>query len=165
MNSTSSKITCLSVLLLAMVLVAAGCAGSSKIKAKPWNVSITKKVPASIEVDLIGIAETEKLVWEGYSIDKYWTPGDPRRASADKLTESLEMGTPWKIDAKNPQWNKWINRGAKYLVIIARLPGRFEPGPADPRRVVLSLDKRAWEGKTLEFEVYDAEIRPLTAPK
>jgi len=161
MNSTSSKITSLSVLLLAMVLVAAGCA-TTKIDPKPWNVSVTKKVPASIEVDLIGSSETEKTVWEGYNIDKYWTPGDPRRASADKLTESLEMGTPWKIDSKNPQWNKWMARGAKYLVIIAHLPGRFEPGPADPRRVVVSLDKRAWKGKTLEYEVYDAEIRPLT---
>jgi len=152
-----------------MALAAAGCAAGSKIKAKPWNVSITKRTPASIKVDLIGITPMEKPVWEAYPLDKYWTPGDPRRAAAiaDMVTVDLEQDVPWKIPETDSHWNMWRSRGASDLLIVARLPGKFEnlSGMADPRRVFISLDKRAWKGKTLEFEVNDAGIRNLTPQK
>src|SRR5882672_9248938 len=95
MNPMIKKVVhILSPLLLAIAIIGVGCFGGSKIKPKAWTVSIVKtNTPASIEVDLIGITEEEKPEWEGYPIDKYWTPGDQKRADAtDKWTRSLEMG-------------------------------------------------------------------------
>src|SRR5438093_2975693 len=80
---TRKAVSNLSPLLLAIALIAVGCFGGSKIKPTAWNITIVKtNTPASIEVDLIGITEEEKPEWDGYSIDKYWTPGDQKRADA-----------------------------------------------------------------------------------
>ena len=78
------KIRRLLLLLAALALLPIGC-GTPKAKPRAWSVSISKQTPASIEVDLIGITEMERPAWEGYDIDKYWKPGDLRRANADKL--------------------------------------------------------------------------------
>jgi hypothetical protein len=167
MNPMTRKMVCnLSPLLMAIALMGVGCFGGSKIKPKAWNVRIVKtNTPASIEVDVIGIREEEKPEWEGYSIDKYWTPGDQKRADADKWTRSLEMGKYETLDSKDLRWKNWLGRGVNHLLIIARLPGSHPPGLADPRRKIISLDKRRWKGKTLEFQVRATEIRFLTLPK
>ena len=164
---TRKAVSNLSPLLLAIALIVVGCFGGSKIKPKAWNFTIVKtNTPASIEVDLIGITAEEKPEWEGYSIDKYWTPGDQKRADAtEKWTRSLEMGKYESLDSKDPQWKKWFGRGVTHLLIIARLPGTHPPGPADPRRKIISLDKGEWKGNTLEFEVRATGIRILTPRK
>src|SRR4051812_28375038 len=97
--------------LLLTTFFTGGCGGGGKatVKPRPWNISITKRTPATIEVDLIGVTELEKAAWEGYSIDDYWKPGDLRRANADKLTPpNLVMNKPWEIGETDPQWKKWI---------------------------------------------------------
>jgi len=153
-------------LFLATMLAAGGCAGS---KGPPvaWKVSITKATPASIEVDLIGVTEADKPFWAGYDLDKYWTPGDLRRRQADKLSKTLPLNQPWSVERNDPKWNDWLNRGATDLLIIANLPGRFDPGPADPRRIFVPLDKKSWEAKdqALEIQVQDTLIRVLTRQK
>src|SRR5437867_1686804 len=108
------------VALLLNVIFAAGCGGGGKaiIKPRPWSVSITKQTPAAVEVDLIGVTDLEKPAWEGYSISKYWMPGDPRRANADKITVDLPTGKEWRVEQDNPQWKKWLDRGVTYLLII-----------------------------------------------
>jgi len=167
MNPTTRKaLGHLSPLLVAIALTGVGCLWSSKIKPKAWNVSITKNTESTIVVDLIGITEEEKPEWEGYPIDKYWTPGDQKRADAtDKWSKSLEMGKYETMDSKDEHWKKWLGRGVTHLLIIARLPGTHPPGPADPRRKIISLDKGEWKGNTLEFEVRATGIRILTPRK
>jgi hypothetical protein len=129
-----------------------------------WDVVITKTVPDSIEVDLIGISEIERPAWEGYDLDQYWATGDSRRANADKLSKSLETGQPWLVSRSDPQWQRWFNRGATELLILANLPGHFAPGPTDPRRTFLPLARNRWKttGRRLEIEVQDTIVRPLT---
>jgi hypothetical protein len=149
-------------LLLGLVFIA-GCSSGPM----PWNVSITKTTPASIQVDLVGISAGEKNKWEGYSMDQYWTEGDPRRAGAKKISMTLKMNEPWVIDETNPIWNDWFSRGATELAVIANLPGKFPPGSADPRLNFFPLDRKAWKAKNdkLEFEVQDTIVNPLTPQK
>lgn len=149
-------------------LLGSGCSSTLKgSKAKPYNVSITKTTPASIEVDLIGVTPLEKDPWAGYSIDKYWSSGDRRRAGLtdgrDRLTVQLKRGEPWILERDNEVWETWKSRGVKELLIIANLPGRFESGPADPRRVFLPLN--GWKERTIEIEVRETQIVPLTPRK
>jgi hypothetical protein len=57
-----------------------------------------------------------------------------------------------------------MQRGATELLLIANLPGHFNSGPADPRRVFIPLDKNAWKADrgTLQIEVQDDLIRVMT---
>ena len=166
MKSTGRKTAIVFACFVAIALVAVACGGGSKIKPKAWTVSLVKtNTPASIEVDLIGITELEIPAWEAYSIDKYWTKDDPRRRDADKVTRRLGVGESETLDANEAVWERWLSRGANHMVVIARLPGRSEPGPGDPRRLVISLDRRKWKGRTLELEVRESQIRLLTPPK
>jgi|SRR5579862_2249088 len=137
---------------------------STRPQPGAWDLVITKTVPASIEVDLIGISEIERPAWEGYDLDQYWTAGDSRRAKADKLSKNLETGQPWIVSRADPQWQKWLNHGASQLLIMANLPGRFAAGPTDPRRTFLPLEPNRWKTKSgrLEIEVQDTIVRPLT---
>ncbi len=152
-----------STVLLLTAVVFAGC-GTSSPRPTPWALAITKTTPASIQIDLIGVTENEKPYWEGYNLDKYWTEGDRRRAEANKLTKTLQMGQKWSIPMDDPKWKDWLNRGDTELLVIANLPGTFEPGPSDPRRIFLPLDKHAWKAKnhTLEIQVQDTLISVLT---
>jgi len=150
-------------LVLLLASMGSGC-GTPKPKPKPWNLSITKTTPASIQVDLIGVNEIEKPAWEGYDLDKYWSTGDLRRANADKLTVDLPTGSPWTVSRDNPKWQEWLHRGATELLLIANLPGHFTPGPSDPRRVFIPLDKNLWkaQGGTIQIEVQDDLMRVNT---
>jgi hypothetical protein len=156
-------------LLITFAFAVAGCHTTSKPSPRPWNLSINKTTPASIEVDLIGVNQFEKPEWEGYDIDSYWKPGDSRRANADKLTMSLDKGQPWTIARDNPQWRAWLDHGATDLLLMAHLPGRpgrdFPAGTSDPRRKFIALDKHAWEGDTLQIEIQDTLVRMLTPQK
>lgn len=155
------------VLLLALCLGAAGCTGVPKPKPVPWNVRITKPSGEAIEVDLIGVPASDQSVWANYALDDYWNPGDLRRRDADKLTSTVDPGHPWVLGRDHAKWEEWLNRGARDLLVIANPPGRFEAGPADPRRLFLPLDKKAWKARkaTLEVEIQDNRLRVLTPVK
>jgi len=159
--SKTNKTLSLPCALLAAAFLVAGCRSTAP---RPWNINITKTTPASIQIDLIGITKSEEPKWEGYGMDQYWSDGDLRRKNADSLTQTLKMNQPWKISIKDPQWHKWLNRGATELAVIANLPGKFPPGSADPRLNFFPLSRRAWKAKnhTLEFEVQDTIVIPLT---
>jgi len=154
-----------------VILLTAGCSSLGLGGAKPaaWTVTITKKAEASIEVDVIGVTEDEKPLWENYNLDKYWSPGDPRRkrAAEDKITTSFQSGKVFTIEKKDPQWNLWFEKGVTELVVIAFLPGKFEPGSADMRRRFLPLDRKSWDAKkdTLEIDVREDMVKVLTRRK
>ena len=152
--------------LMAGVVAAGLVSGCGTPGPKPWNLSINKTTPASIQVDVIGIKESENPVWEGYNIDKYWSDGDLRRINAQPLTQILKLGQPWVIPATDPKWQKWIARGDTELLIIGNLPGCFDAGPADPRRLIIPLQP-VWQTKndTLEIEVQDTLIQVNTPQK
>jgi len=162
-------------LLLGLYLSLMDCSGLPIIgggnKPQAWNLNITKNTPATIEVDIVGIAPLEKASFESYSVDKYFSANDPRRAALqvgrDRLTMVLSQTEPWVIDRKDEIWEQWFARGVTEVMLVARLPGKFQDGPADPRRLFIPLGKKEWKakGKTLEIEIQDTLIRPMTPQK
>ena len=157
------KLTCQLALLVGLVgLLTAGCASK---KPQPWNVSLTKTTPATIQVDLIGVRMGDKAEWAGRSINEYWSPGSKVREEADKLTYSLKMGEPVVVKSTDTKWKEWFAHGANELLIIANLPGEFPPGGEDPRRKFLPLRSKDWSPEkknTIEIEVKQTGIRVLT---
>jgi hypothetical protein len=161
MNSTLSRVLCLSFQCAAVSLLLVGC-GTPGPKPVAWNITITK--PAPIEVDLVAVTAREKSRFESYSLDKYWSPNDEERKSADKITS--EPVETWVIPKKDPKWNSWLERRVVGLFIVANLPGNFEGG-TDPRREYLPLDQNHWDAKksTLEIEVKENRILIRTPEK
>ena len=156
-----------SVLLLALGLLNCGC-GTTKPKPVAWNLSLTKTTQSSIVVDLIGVSDRAKTVWESYDLDQYWKPGDQRRQDAHPLSQDLVYQEPWLLSREDPKWKEWLDHGATDLLIIANLPGtNFGSGAADPRRRFVPLDKNAWRAKNrkLEIEIQDTLINVLNKPR
>lgn len=140
---------------LLMITVALCAAGCSSTKPVAWNIVITK--PAPIEVDLVAVTAREKPRFETYPLDKYWSPNDDERKTADKITS--EPTDTWKVSKKDKKWEPWLNRRVIGLFVIANLPGNFDASP-DPRREYLPIDKKHWDAQdqTLEIEVKENRI-------
>jgi hypothetical protein len=152
------------VLCVAVVGSMAGCASSPNGRPVAWNISITKKTTASIEVDLVGVAnKNEESFLNGLSSEDYWKPDSQIRKDAEKLgnklTKFLQVDQPWIVPRTDPQWHAWLNRGVFELFIIARLPEA-----SGDWKVVLPVGKKAWDAThhTLEIVVVDSGISVQT---
>lgn len=161
-----------SILLVVLCLFMPGCGSPGRKSGKPvaWNIKLIKVTGASVEVDLIGISPSELSYWNHVDITKYFaTTGDPvREQAADRAKRTrFEEGNEFLLKADDPIWTKWLSYGTSELVILASLPKRVGEGEADQRRRILSIGKKEWQakGKTIEIEILDSQIRPLTAPK
>jgi len=158
---------------LAAALVALLLAGCATVpKPSPYNIQI-KLDPAlagtSLQVDLIGANETSDLPkWQSYSVSEYWQPGNAFRRDARKVTIAFGRGQPTThtLASTDKQWAEWLRTGALHLVVIADLPGTVsdQVGNADPRRLILPLDRAAWGSKvnTIEIVVQESGLRLMT---
>jgi hypothetical protein len=164
MNSLSN-IALRSFLPVAIALTLSGC-GTTKPKPVAWNLSIKKATHSSFKVDVVGVSPSLKATWENAKVSNYWQDNSPLRGSASHIEAKFSGDPPaWRLERTDPIWSQWINQGATYLMIITSLPGNnFVEGPFDRRRLIVPLDKNAWEAKknTLEFEIRDEMIVPLT---
>jgi hypothetical protein len=160
MRMSTKRTIVSSALFLALALILPGCSTSApKIKPVAWNVKITKKTPASIEVDVIGVTEQEKTYYDSLAMDGYWKANSQVRRDADKITKVLEEDQPWIISQDDPKWIQWKNRGVTTLLVVANLP------VADGLwKVPLTLDKKSWDAKnrTIEIEIQNTLIRVQT---
>ncbi len=130
-----------------VVLLSAGCASIQKNLTVTLDKSWFYKgdVLPSIEVDLVGVSEQEKHLWETYSMTDYWNPGNRLRTEAVKHVLRFGSGqsTSQTIKRKDAIWADWKSAGTCYLFVLADLPGAYSdvPGSDDPRRKVLDLKK------------------------
>jgi len=164
MNPTKTMLIGLPVLLAAVSLVAVGCGSTPKPKpVYGWDISITKKTPASIEVDIVGITSTEKAFCESLTADQYWKPGSRIRTDLHPLSQTLQLNQPWEITRGDPKWLEWKGRGVTEVLVLANLPGT-----GGRWKEYLPLDKKAWDPKkkyALEVEILETRIQVLTPRK
>jgi len=167
----SALITWLGAVAFAVFL--SGCATAPKPSA--YNVEVTLD-PAlagtSLQVDVVGANELSDLPkWQSYSVTEYWQPGNAFRRDARKATLAFGRGRPdsQTLPISDPQWAEWLRTGALHLVIIADLPGPMsdQMGNADPRRLILPLDRAAWDRKLqkLQVVVQESGLRLMTPRK
>lgn len=159
----------LAVALVFAVVTFTGCSGTPKVGRYNVVLSPADSIAESfVEVDLIGVNEPNLADYENYPIAKYWSPGNSMRASADKVTVRLSGGSTPPLSMNNGAWDRWIANGARYLVVIANLPGGASTGASDPRRKVIPLEKKKWKklkDDTIRIEIRDGMIAVLTAPR
>ena len=120
----------------------------------------------SIEVDFVGVNESESDRWIGYNIDDYFTPGNPQRANADRYTMPFtnDKSSAQTLSAGSSNWNSWQGSGAKNMIILASIPLSSSQFAVDPRRLVLPLDRARWgRGMTIELLIKPSGIVLMTA--
>lgn len=147
--------------VLAMVGLG-GCAGSYDVKVvldqSSWQQAYGDVLP-SLEVDLVGINESENPTWESYPVSKYFSPGDPLRRDADRYTVHFTKDdrSPKTLESGHYVWEKWVSgstaKGAKWLYVIANIPGASPVSGPDPRRTIVPLDTKSWPMGTKELEI------------
>ncbi len=150
----------------------AGC--STVPRPRAYNIQIELD-PAlgtgSNQVDLIGANSSDLAKWSSYSMTEYWRADDAKRRDADKVVMRFGQGnssvqTLLTID---PSWTRWEATGAQYLVVLLQLSGvaTDREGNADPRRLILPLDRREWgrDVSTIELRVQESGIRLMSPRK
>jgi len=176
MKSTPRFLSRLLPFVAALGLLAAGCASQPKARSYGLRIELDPDDPdfasTSIQVDIIGANEVADLPkWQNYSVTSYWIPGDLMRRGAVKATLEFGLGKSpvLTFDSSDPLWNRWISTGALHLVILADLPGITgdQPGNADPRRLILPLDRRKWPRgvSTIDIRIQASGIKLLTPIK
>lgn len=159
--------------LALLSLLLGGCASAPSPRA--YNVQVTLDGPlvgTSVQVDLVGANELADLPkWQSYSVTDYWQPNNAFRRDALKSTMQFGRGKPntQTLLDSDPHWAEWLRTGALRLVIVADLPGAVtdQMGNADPRRLILPLDRAAWGHKveTIEILVQESGLRLMTPRK
>mgnify|MGYP000546895464 CR=1 FL=1 len=154
-----SAVFSLPLLLLACAVGLAGCASAPK--PAPYTIKLTldpSLAGTSLQLDIIGANTTSDLPkWQNYSVTNYWQPGNAFRRDARKVTLAFGRGQPTvqTLASTDAQWAEWLRTGAMHLVLVADLPGTVadQVGNADPRRLILPLDRSAWGSKVKEIDV------------
>lgn len=151
----------------AAVLVLLG--GCSRLGQYTVQVESTASMD-SIQVDIVGVNEAEYERWATYSMDAYWAPGNAfRNNAADRVVLRFGMGCEARqtIGRKDPCWKAWRARQCRYLFILTNAgPLRSTEGtPSDPRRLILPLEKKRWDGRTIEIRVLPGGVVCVNGPR
>ncbi|AWI10054.1 hypothetical protein [Ereboglobus luteus] len=163
----------LSIIAALSALFIAGCGSTPKPVAHEIKITVDKSLEnTSLQIDIIGANAVSDLPkWQSYSITDYWQPGNATRRDTDRITLDYGRGKPsaQTVAATDAKWKRWLDQGASNVVIIADLPGiaADRGGAADPRRLILSLDAKAWKKDKkapLEILVQESGLRILTPP-
>jgi hypothetical protein len=154
-------------------LLLGGCTSTPTPRA--YNLKVTLDgalVDTSVQIDLVGANELADLPkWQSYSVTDYWQPNNAFRRDALKSTMQFGRGKPntQTLLGTDPHWADWLRTGALHLVIVADLPGAVtdQMGNADPRRLILPLDRAAWGRgvETIEILVQESGLRLMTPRK
>jgi hypothetical protein len=154
----------------AAALLSSGCASMARLEVVVQldveQIKETGTVP-TVEVNLIGINDSELPQWQGYSIDQYWTADDKLRRGADKVV--LKFGETSRIiqtlKRDGAVWDTWEEKTARHLFVIADIPGVSGKGGSDGRLLVLPLDPKAWSVDKVTITVKAGGITCTPAPK
>jgi len=122
----------------------------------------------SIEVNLVGINEVEYPEWYRQSMTGYWEPDQAMRITAVRkgyahvMTFGEEQPVQHVLYRSNAIWREWEAKGARYLYVLCNFPRNADDqqGNADPRRLVLPLEKNRWRNYLWGKRVISVEVTP-----
>lgn len=149
-----------------LCLTLGGCGGPGR-----YDVEVTLDGALkgqTVEVDLIGVNNAQKLgIYKAYEVSKYFGAGDNQRADEkSKHTMKFVAGGADKqvLSSGDAKWENWNT--PTDLVVMASIPGLADKkGEMDPRRTILPLDTKNWEGRKLEIQVTRSGLNVLTHQK
>ena len=128
----------------------------------------TLGVLPSVEVNLVGVNDTEYEEWYGAPASQYWEPDNARRLTtvrkgyAHVMTFGEEQPSRQILYRRNVVYDAWAAKNARHLFILCNFPrvAQDQPGNMDPRRRILPLDKERWQGYFWGKRVIWVEVTP-----
>jgi len=143
-----------------------GCARLGQYAVQVESGSATD----SIQVDLVGVNDAEYERWAAYPLDEYWSPTNTfRKNAADRVVLRFGMGHErvQSIGRKDACWTAWRARQCRYLFVLTNAgPLRSGEGAAvDPRRLILPLERKRWDGKSIQVQVQPGGVVCVNGPR
>ena len=158
--------------LVSMVLLT-GCGSTPRATNLQVNMTLNEQLAQSgrvpsIEVDVIGLNQSQLETFRTVSLSEYFLSS--LRRDTNKKTFYFASGNtePKTLARTDGVWKEWIDgQGAMYLAVLADIPGVTQdlPGEADPRRLILPLDRSRWSGTRVDIRVDGSGLTLLTPPK
>lgn len=157
--------------LLLIAVFATGCSSSPRMGKYTYRVVLDEAlrdknsgIMPSIEVDFVGVNESERSRWDSLSIDDYFSPGNVVRANCNNHTMAFtnENSQPQQLSAGDGIWNTWSGSSAEEMFIMASIPISGDAFSVDPRRLVLPLNQARWTGGVIELEIKPSGVVRLT---
>jgi hypothetical protein len=157
-------------LVAMVVLVCAQIGCESKPRLGVYNLRVSPDASLQeggrmprLEVDLVGLNETQLQQWRAYSVDAYFSGADPLRAGAKEHTVTLTFSADapgQQVVARNhPIWNVWRQRGVTTLIVLASSRSiRPSAGGAEPRRLELPLTTNRWKVDSIDITVKSSGV-------
>ena len=119
----------------------------------------------SLEVDLIGMNDSEKNWIESYDTDKYFEADNPLRKSLSPFTMKFsesDYGVQY-LSRGSKLWNKWKDKGAKELYIIVNLP-ETHLGKSSSKMLSFKIKSNIFKSHDKHIEIKPAGILLLPSP-
>jgi len=144
----------------------AGCARLGQYTVQVESGTATD----SIQVDVVGVNEAEYERWATYPMTEYWSPGNTfRNTAADRVVLRFGMGRePTQvIPRKDACWRAWRARQCRYLFVLTNAgPMRSTEGvQSDPRRLILPLETKRWDSRTIQVHVQAGGVVCVNRPR
>jgi hypothetical protein len=163
----TSRISIWLALALVLVLPTTGCI-FPKYRAYRLQI-ISTNLMANMDVDLIGVRQTEKAAVEALDINAYWSD-KAKRAGYDPITFAFgrEKPTTQILDKSHPdaatfkKYKSWRSKGATELAIIRDYPAELPPGPTDYRRGFVSLSTKRYPANTITILIQEEGYKIVT---
>jgi hypothetical protein len=116
-----------------------------------------------LEVDLVGVKESDAAMWSEYKVDSYFSGNDALRAGAKEYTKSLTFSAgneaTIEINKKDPIWQVWKKRGVTRLFVLASSKNLRSPsGSPELRRKELPLTTDRWRTERIEIIIKSSGI-------
>jgi hypothetical protein len=150
---------------LLVVTWGTGCKGVPKSKAFNLEVVLDERLlNSSVEVNLVGVNELGRPIWEQLKIDDYWDSILYHDAPKQVMKFGQGLEKKQTLPKKEAHWNQWLKSGSNYLYIIADIPNIISGnlGSADPRVLSLPLRKDCWKEKTVVVKIDSSQVQSLT---
>ncbi len=98
----------------------------------------------SLEVDVVGISDSDKQRLEKYNIDRYFSGNDRMRTSLKPVTFKFSDDdmVPKAVNSKHRCWDEWGEKILTNIAVLVNLPLVEEDAkgtPEDPRRLVVPM--------------------------
>jgi hypothetical protein len=162
------------VVFLALLCAGVGCSNCKPV-AREIVVTLDDSLrgpqgsASTVEVHFVGVNQTDRARWYDYSLDQYWTQGDPLRVTPGKYEMTFGPSEQKKSLAVTEKvWQEWMGKQVDELIVLARIPeiSGGAPGERDPRRVVVPLGSCRWSGKApVQISAGRSGLRLQTPPK
>lgn len=123
----------------------------------------------TVEADFAGITPSEIERVRSVSVDEWFAPGNPLRASLSPKTLRFSEDRPLaqSISEDDPVWELWEKRGVTDLAVFVNLPMTPSAKGGDPRKLIEHIRAEGWmerEGGEIWIEIGPGGAVKLAGP-